>query len=387
MIDEFSEDDLTIDRELADIDASYRLLLDVTPVCLAEARSRFCANGRTPDFMYRPLDDDPVVAIQRLDKVAVDMVHDATLASLFKAKQRELRLELQMRAYRGTEHFLPLSIELYGTASPALLAEAEHILSENPPVQFDEGPWLDAQGFLEVAQAELNHYRAVAPDIESRVEICEGSSGLMVSQGDLLVAPTVRVPTARVEALLHHEIGTHIVTHVNGAKQPLQLLAGGLAGAEETQEGLAVLAEYLVSGLTAGRLRQLAARVVAVHWMVNGATFPQVHSDLVDAGLPPDQAFMVATRVFRAGGLTKDVVYLRGLHELVHHLGAGRAIDGLWLCKMPLAALPLVGELHQRGALVDPLLTPRFLNDPRSHARLKALEQAVPLTALIAAGT
>ncbi len=103
-----------------------------------------------------------------------------------------------------------------------------------------------------LAQAELDRYRAFAPDIESHVELREGSTGVMVSNGDVLVAPTARVSAARAEALLHHEIGTHVVTFVNGSHQPLRTLASGLAGHDETQEGLAVLAEYLVGGLTAG---------------------------------------------------------------------------------------------------------------------------------------
>ena len=37
-----------------------------------------------------------------------------------------------------------------------------------------------------------------------------------------------------------------------------------------------MLAEYLSGGLTARRLRQLAARVVAVHDMLDGAEFPEV---------------------------------------------------------------------------------------------------------------
>jgi uncharacterized protein (TIGR02421 family) len=382
MTDAFSGDDLVIDRELADIDASFRFLLDVTPVDLVEARRRFHTTGRTPDFAYRPLADDPAVAMQRLDNVVIE-VSDAALASLLLAKQRELRLQLEMLACRDSDDFLPLSIELYGGASPALLAEAEDILSSVPPPESDGGPWLDADAFLKVAQAELDHYRAIAPDIESHVEIREGSTGLMVSQGDLLVAPTVRVATSRVEALLHHEIGTHVVTYVNGANQPLHVLASGLGGADETQEGLAVLAEHLVGGLTAGRLRQLAARVIAVYEMVSGAEFPDVHDGLVDAGVPRDQAFTITTRVFRSGGLTKDAVYLRGLHGLVHHLGTGGDLEGLWLGKMPLSALPLVVGLHQRGALVDPLLTPRFLENPQCQTRLAALAEVRPLTALI----
>ena len=93
--------------------------------------------------------------------------------------------------------------------------------------------------------------------------------------------PRRRWPSVAIEALLHHEVGTHVVTHVNGAHQPLHILASGLAGHDETQEGLAVLAEHLVGGLTAGRLRQLAARVVAVHQMVERASFEDVHAELV----------------------------------------------------------------------------------------------------------
>ena len=71
----------------------------------------------------------------------------------------------------------------------------------------------------------------------------------MVSNGDvLLIGPEPGCRPARAEALLHHEVGTHVVTHVNGAHQPLQVLAVGLAGHDETQEGLAVLAEPSSAG-------------------------------------------------------------------------------------------------------------------------------------------
>ena len=184
---------------------------------------------------------------------------------------------------------------------------------------------------------------------------------------------------------MHHEIGTHVLTFVNGSHQQLRTLASGLAGHEESQEGLAVLAEYLAGGLTANRLRQLAARVMAVHQMISGAEFPEVHAHLVAASVPPEQAFTITTRVFRSGGLTKDAVYLRGLHELVDHLRAGRPLDPLWLGKMPLDAVPLVEELHQRGILTDPLLIPRYLDDEGARARLADIHEIDSLAALIGA--
>ena len=305
------------------------------------------------------------------------------MAHLLQAKQRELLLLVQMLSCRDSPEFLALSIEQYGAVAPALLHEAETILAAVPTPPPDPGPWLDADAFVQLAQAELDRYRAFAPDIESHVEIRMGSTGVMVSNGDVLVAPTARVSSARVEALLHHEVGTHVVTFVNGSHQQLRILASGLAGHEETQEGLAVLAEYLVGGLTAGRLRQLAARVVAVHEMLSGAEFPEVHRGLVDAGVSADQAFTITMRVFRSGGLTKDAVYLRGLHDLVHHLSTGGSLDALWLGKMPLAAVPLVEDLHARGVLADPLLRPRYLDDPAASARLSRIHEVDSLSSLI----
>jgi uncharacterized protein (TIGR02421 family) len=375
--------DVKVDRTLAQISTSFRFLFDVTPVDLVNARKTFWADGRTPKFEYRALEDDPAVITARIEEVPVADVEDPTVAHLLHAKQRELLLLVQMLSCRDSPEFLALSIELFGAVAPALLHEAEAILDAVPTPPPDPGPWLDATEFVKLAQSELDRYRAFAPDIESHVEIRLGSSGVMVSNGDLLVAPTARVSAARAEALLHHEVGTHIVTFVNGAHQQLRILASGLAGHEETQEGLAVLAEYLVGGLTAGRLRELAARVVAVHQMLRGAEFPEVHRGLVDAGISRVQAFTITMRVFRSGGLTKDAVYLRGLHDLLHHLSTGGSLDALWLGKMPLAAVPLVEDLKTRGVLVDPLLRPRYLDDPRGAARLASIHEVSPLSSLV----
>ena len=378
-----SEVDLAVDRALADVAASFRFLLDVTPVDLVDARDTFWRTGRAPEFRYRELGDDPSLTTARLADIPVSDVEDPTVAHLLQAKHRELLLLLQMLSCRGSSEFLALSIEAFGAVGPALLDEAVDVLNKVEASAPDAGPWLDAEAFAKLAQAELDRYRAFAPDIESHVELREGSTGVMVSNGDVLIAPTARISATRAEALLQHEIGTHVVTYVNGAHQPLRVLASGLAGHEETQEGLAVLAEYLVGGLSASRLRQLAARVVAVHEMLDGAAFAEVHGGLVDSGVSAEQAFTITTRVFRAGGLTKDAVYLRGLHELVGHIGAGKPIETLWLGKMPLDAVPLVDDLHQRGLLVDPLLVPRYLEHSGAPRRLAGIPEVTSLASLV----
>ena len=378
----FATEDLVVDRALAELAESFRFLLDLTPLNIEEARREFASGAREPDFVYRDLEDPPELAAARLAAIPVDSVQDPILATLFAAKRREISLQLDMLTCRNTSDLLPLSVELYGTVGDALLAEAESILRHVAPER-SAGPWIGSDEIVRRADVELAWYREQLPDLEAKIETRPGTAGLMVSNGDLLVSPTSRISEERIGALLHHEIGTHIVTHVNGAHQPLHVLASGLAGHDETQEGLAVLAECIVGGLTSGRLRQLAARVVAVHAMVEGASFHDVHARLAATGVGAEQAFTITVRVFRSGGLTKDAIYLRGLHDIVEHLRRGGSLDPLWLGKMPLSQMPLVDQLHAQGFLIDPVLTPRYLEDPAAGTRLTDIRSVGSLTDLI----
>ncbi len=110
--------------------------------------------------------------------------------------------------------------------------------------------------------------------------------------------------------------------------------------------------------------------------MVEGRSFRDVHEDLTGRGFSDDGAFTITMRVFRSGGLTKDLVYLRGLGDLIAHVRAASDLDVLWLGKMALADAPLVEDLRERGALVDPVLRPRYLDEASAIVRLHTLAQA-----------
>ena len=136
----------------------------------------------------------------------------------------------------------------------------------------------------------------------------------MVSHGRLLIPAAASFRGDRVEPLIQHEVGTHVVTYQNGRAQPLQILAVGLPGYDETQEGLAVLAEYVSGGLDPLRMRLLAGRVIAIRRMLDGARFLDIFEELRERySFAPKTAWGVTIRVARSGGLTKDVIYLRGI--------------------------------------------------------------------------
>jgi uncharacterized protein (TIGR02421 family) len=175
-----------------------------------------------------------------------------------------------------------------------------------------------------------------------------------------------------VEALIQHEIGTHVVTYENGRAQPLKLLTVGLPGYDETQEGLAVLAEYVIGGLDPQRLRLLAARVVAVDQMLQGAEFGEIFEDLREKhSFPPRVAWGIAIRVARNGGLTKDVIYLRGITRVLEFVAERRSIDPLLLGKLSLDHVPLVEDLRDRGILEDAWIRPRWAEGAEAEGRLE----------------
>ena len=372
--------DRVADQALAQLAASTRFLLDLTPVDADEVREAFLAGDvHEPDFTYRELDADPEVMQSMLDAVDLESVEDPTLAHLLRAKARELGLQVDMLRARGSADFLPLSIELYGGVAPSLREQATGILQKmTPRVLTDDVVY--AEEFLEMARAEIEHYRSVDQNITMHTEVRDDIVGVLVQGDTLLIGRDAAVARARANALLQHEVGTHLVTQVNGSHQPVKVLGVGLAGYDETQEGLGVLAEIACGGLTPNRLRQLASRVITVHAMVGGASFVQCWTALVDAGVPQASAFTTTMRVFRSGGLTKDAIYLRGVVDLLGHLAADEAepatsLEVLFTGKLSLADLPLVADLYERGVLHPAVLRPRYLDDPEAPARLRAATQ------------
>jgi len=151
-------------------------------------------------------------------------------------------------------------------------------------------------------------------------------------------------------------------------------MKSGLAGYDQLQEGLAVVAEYLAGGLTPERLRLLAARVIAVRHLLRGAEFVEVFREVHKTlAIPKRHAFFVTLRVFRGGGFTKDAIYLRGVLDVLEHLRLERSFETLLIGKFSVAHAPLIHELRCRQLLKPPSLLPRALKTASGRRHLSAL--------------
>jgi uncharacterized protein (TIGR02421 family) len=372
------------DRAIDEIAQSFDFLLAVTPINAQAAWADFSAGGceRPPRFLYRPLAIDVARQKKALYSINLDQFEDPVLTALYSEKRQEIDVQLSLLAARETPRYVEFGRALYGSVEPSLIRSALDILNEIPPRAGKRKSGKDVADvtFLERrARAMIGSYAGGYDGFSASVELRDDlPSGLMVSGGCLLISSATRMDRDRVEALLSHEVGVHLLTYFNGSAQGLRLFRSGLAGYEGAQEGLAVLAEYLVGGMTPARLRLIAARVLACADMLDGASFVDCYRRLVrEFGFGDTTAFNLALRVYRGGGLPKDAVYLRGLLEILAHLRAHGSLDPFWMGKIAVSHFGVMQELGTRGLLKPPRLLPQFLSHPGAEERLSAARTGI----------
>ncbi len=365
-----------VDARLDDVASGFDLILAVNPINTEAVWNGFRRSGfqKVPPFRYRPLSIDPVIAKRKLYAIPIERIEDPTISFLFSQKQDELGRQLTMLQDRGTPRFLLGSIQVYGGVSKRLLRSAEEILEQISSTTRAPkgGGTVPVEEFAEKAREEIAYYHSVWDGVDGTVEVIPSmSSGLMVSRNRLLIPSRSRIPVNRVDALIQHEIGTHLVTYFNGKAQRFTQLRSGFAGYEELQEGIAVLAEYLAGGMTPGRLRTLAARVVAVDAVIGGASFVDVFRLLSRYGFSRQQAFNITIRIYRGGGFVKDSIYLRGLLTVLEYLRNGGEFEPLFVGKIAAKHIPIVRELQSRKVLEAPKFLPRFVGREACQERLQ----------------
>lgn len=375
-----------VDDALAKIDESIRFLLLITPINIRSAWEEFKKSGfeKKPEFHYRMMPVDPDIQKRELYNIPLEQVEDPTLAFLFREKRNELGKLLTLLSERGKPEFLPGCMQYYGPLNQSLTELSEDLLSHIPPEKHDTpNRLISPNEFAAMARSEIDHYRDDYNEITAEVCVQHDIAGLLVSKGNLYIGTDAHIEARRAKALIQHEVGTHVLTYFNGRSQPLKLLYCGMPRYEELQEGLAVLSEYLVGGLTPSRLRLLAARVAAVNSIIQGADFIETFRILHNIyGYEAHQAFTITMRVYRGGGLTKDAIYLNGLTRVMNWLKQGNELEPLFIGKIREDYVPLIKELLYRHVLRPAPLRPRYFDDPDVVSKIEELKSGISVIKL-----
>jgi hypothetical protein len=144
-----------------------------------------------------------------------------------------------------------------------------------------------------------------------------GDGVILIAEGRWLSA----LETARVAV---HEVLAHALPRAL-ATAPLWQL--GTAGAADEEEGRALLIEQRHDLMGAERRVALAFRHLAAQALFDGAGYVEVVRLLLDRGCASDQAVMVTARVFRGGGLGREIVYLPALLRVSAGLRADPTLE------------------------------------------------------------
>jgi uncharacterized protein (TIGR02421 family) len=220
-------------------------------------------------------------------------------------------------------------------------------------------------------------FEASFPDRVIHVEIVDDIASKATARTDVVqVKRGARFSRRDLLQLEHHEGHVHLATAFNGRAQPLMPFVGYPSPRTTgTQEGLAVLTEFLTQSTGVERLRRLADRAIAIKMAEDGANFVDLFRFLRARDYDDASAFDAARRVCRGGLLeggapfTKDVCYLDGLLRVTNFLRVALVkghVDYVRLFfagKIDASDVPLFGRLRQEGLVVEPRYIPAWARD------------------------
>ncbi|MDF1761943.1 MAG: flavohemoglobin expression-modulating QEGLA motif protein [Oleibacter sp.] len=354
-----------IDTDLHKCVSGIDILEAVAPLNYREQKAAFFESNYSanPEFTYSTPDLDLFAKKRALYNIHVDKLEDEDLVTLYTDVIESYVDKLDQFKSIGTPEFLYDSLRYYGEPSDKDIGNANFILHLPDDMDPRDTIMLDSKEvqrrMCDFAEAEGYEYQIKLND--SMI------ANALVSGTTVKINSAAVVPETEVNALMHHELGVHLVTTLNGRAQPLKILSLGSPVNTTTQEGLAILCEYLSGNLSLYRLKVLAMRVVAVQSMIHDKDFKRTFLLLKEEhGASDDQAFTITARVYRGGGFTKDYLYLQGFHQMLNAYSEADNFNNLLTGKASLAHLPLITRLIEKDYLIQPGFISPAIRDPQS---------------------
>lgn len=351
---------LTLDKKLFKLAKGIETLGYINPKNLVREKRRFFAKNYnyTPEFTYRQLEINPFEFREQLYKLPEGDITDISIQQMYRDVIDSFATKIDLLASIGTEKFLYNSLRYYGEPSDDDIRMANFLLYAKPFEEAQERT-IDAQAAKMQFLTALESY-----NIKCKVEVTDkiiASAMVDNSKRTILINKAMKMNQMEIDALIHHELGVHMVTTVNSDIQQLKVFKLGLPGNTYTQEGLAILAEYKTGNMNLPRLKTLALRVIAVKLMINHYDFSHTFKTLInDYDIDRNEAFRLTARVYRAGGFTKDFLYLRGVKDALKIYDKS-SLEALYIGKTGFDYLKTINEMIARGMVAKPTHLPMYL--------------------------
>lgn len=345
-----------------------------------KVHERFFAAGCRvlPKPTYPPLGYEPKEKVRELLAIKKQIRGRSEVEVLLRKKCDEFARTVEMLAARETPRFHAISRELYGSPRDPYAGDERVDNLEIARLWASRQPPRNEEATIDSAEACRMIEAIVAPHLGGGIRVRESTritANAAAGATKISVRKGATFTPRQVRALAHHEGLWHVLTSVNGYAQPVFTVLGvGLPHFTASQEGGAILAEFLTGNLTDDRFRELGERTIAVHMAEEGADFLEVFAYLAGR-FPERKAAQMAERVFRGGVLTggapftKDAVYQHGYCAVTNFLRAAfdhgdlSLVQAFLAGKMAVEDAPLVRELIDQGLASGPTFVPAWYRE------------------------
>jgi len=188
-----------------------------------------------------------------------------------------------------------------------------------------------------------------------------------VGNGHIYIREDAKFAAMHIEALIAHEIETHILTAENGSHQPYAIFRSGCANYLDTQEGLAVYNQNRIYSPFHEKRYNPPRGVLGVAFALEHS-FADTREYLQETlGYDAEKALNITISMKRGlvdtsypGAFTKSVVYYRGLRAIEQYVKDGGDLTRLYVGKIALEDLELIEKIE---GLEAPLILPSFLRE------------------------
>lgn len=331
------------------------LLLYINPINAEKERQKFYKSGYSVDPVFRyPKCALNLRAIRKeLFKLKMQKIENDAIAELYEQLRWYFSGILDCVEHVGKkELFLRSSLKTFGAPSALDIQRAHALIkaSKSKIHLTSTQRMYTTEEALEYMKTFVNQYGfnvtvKSATHISSKAMVSNSKKSVILKRGE-------RFSALELEALANHEIGVHLVTTFNAENQKLKIFSLGFPFNVQTQEGLAVLAEYYSGALNFDRIFELAVRVILADNVIKGHSFAASFDQLVgEYKLSRNHAFKLVTRLYRGGGFTKDRLYLPGFIELIKQHPDEEAMNWLLAGKTASDYQHMMPILEQQGLM------------------------------------
>ena len=362
---ELDKDLLKVDKRLFHVARTFEILNYVNPVNIDQARKDFFKSKykRNPVFKYKQLSLNPFEFKRELYNIPVEDIHDISIRLLYQDVIDSYADKVDIISSIGTGRFLYNSLRYFGEPGVDDIDNARYIMHCSATADEPEILNLDSNAVAGYFSQEIQKY-----GFECKLEITRNIIAkvlILNTRKTIRIRKDAMFSDKTLHALTEHEVGVHMLTTINSRLHPLNIFRLGTPVNTHTQEGLAILSEYLSGNMSVKRLQILALRVLVIEMMLRGYDFSQTFHAIMDVGdLNETQAFYITARIFRGGGFTKDYLYLTGFRDVLKYYKQNNDLTSLLVGKTSLQYKNLITEMIDRKLITTPRFKTRAFVNP-----------------------